>query len=98
MADRTYCGSHTTMGHGDVAVCGEPYIGGLYRCPHCTVQLLVAENNVLRETLIKTANQLDEWARQSVQGGWSTHQVDPMKRAADDMRRAAMAGAGAHKC
>lgn len=31
---------------------------------------------------------LRAWARESRDGGWSTHQVDPMKRRADDLARA----------
>jgi hypothetical protein len=37
----------------------------------------------------ETAAQLDQWAEQSVRGGWSTHQVDPMRKKADELRRAA---------
>ena len=33
------------------------------------------------------ANQLDAWAEQSRRGGWSTHQVDPMRKRADELRR-----------
>src|SRR5215831_9747438 len=32
-----YCGSFTTMGHGDNAVCGQPYYGGIYQCHGCQV-------------------------------------------------------------
>ena len=38
-------------------------------------------------TLSAMADQLDEWARESRTGGWSTHQVDPMTRKADELRR-----------
>jgi hypothetical protein len=34
-----------------------------------------------------TADQLDRWANESRSGGWSTHQVDPMRRKADELRR-----------
>jgi hypothetical protein len=34
-----------------------------------------------------TADQLDRWAEQSVSGGWSTHQVDPMRARANWLRR-----------
>lgn len=37
------------------------------------------------------ADQLDTWARESVSGGWSTHQVDPMRKKADVLRREAAA-------
>ena len=33
------------------------------------------------------ANQLDRWADESRRGGWSTHQVDPMRKRADELRR-----------
>lgn len=48
--------------------------------------------NVIRSsvgTISAMADQLDEWARESRSGGWSTHQVDPMIRKADDLRRQA---------
>ena len=30
--------------------------------------------------LNETAEQLERWADESVRGGWSTHQVDPMRK------------------
>jgi hypothetical protein len=41
------------------------------------------------EILFREAALLDAWARESREGGWSTHQVDPMRRRADELRRAA---------
>lgn len=35
------------------------------------------------------ANILDGWARESLDGGWSTHQVDPNIASANDCRREA---------
>ena len=35
------------------------------------------------------ADQLDAWAAESRAGGWSTHQVDPMRKLADSLRRKA---------
>jgi len=35
------------------------------------------------------ANQLDTWATDSKVGGWSTHQVEPMRKLADSLRRKA---------
>lgn len=37
------------------------------------------------------ATLLDAWARESVEGSWSTHQVDAMRRRADQCRRHAAA-------
>lgn len=37
----------------------------------------------------RDADQLDQWARESRSGGWSTHQVEPMTRKADVLRREA---------
>jgi hypothetical protein len=37
----------------------------------------------------RDANQLDDWAGESERGGWSTHQVDPMRAKADQLRREA---------
>lgn len=39
--------------------------------------------------LLSTADTLDQWAAQSIAGGWSTHQVSENQRLADDMRRKA---------
>lgn len=40
-------------------------------------------------TIVLEADQLDTWAQQSVEGGWSTHQVEPMRKRADVLRREA---------
>jgi hypothetical protein len=32
---KIHCGSFTVMGHGENAVCGEPYWDGIYQCPSC---------------------------------------------------------------
>lgn len=48
--------------------------------------------NVVRTsigTVSAMADQLDDWARESRSGGWSTHQVEPMTRKADELRRQA---------
>lgn len=42
-------------------------------------------------TIALEAEQLDTWAQQSRDGGWSTHQVDPMRKKADTLRREAAA-------
>jgi hypothetical protein len=39
------------------------------------------------EMLEAEASQLDTWADESERGGWSTHQVQPMRRRADEIRR-----------
>lgn len=39
------------------------------------------------ELIDTMADQLDLWAGQSQSGGWSTHQVDPMRQKADELRR-----------
>jgi len=41
------------------------------------------------ESHIAMANQLDKWAVESREGGWSTHQVDPMIAKANELRRIA---------
>lgn len=33
------------------------------------------------------AKQLNQWAEQSITGGWSTHQVAPMRNKAAEMHR-----------
>jgi hypothetical protein len=37
------------------------------------------------------ANTLDDWAKQTMSGGWSTHQVEDNRRQADNVRREAAA-------
>lgn len=44
-----------------------------------TIKLLVLE-------IERIADQLEKWATQSVTGGWSTHQVDPMRKEMDRLR------------
>jgi hypothetical protein len=39
--------------------------------------------NILRDEV----SQLRKWARESRSGGWSTHQVDPMNKRADEICR-----------
>ena len=38
-----------------------------------------------RLTILKTATQLNKWALESEMGGWSTHQVDPMRALAEKL-------------
>jgi hypothetical protein len=40
----------------------------------------------LRGGLHKAAIQCDRWAEQSVRGSWSTHQVEPNRRLATELR------------
>jgi len=40
-----------------------------------------------KEVLEGVIRQLDRWARESRAGGWSTHQVEPQRKLADDLRR-----------
>jgi hypothetical protein len=44
---------------------------------------LQSENERLREAIRQEAIQLRAWAAQSRSYGWSTHQVEPMRRRAD---------------
>lgn len=39
----------------------------------------------MRVELARCALQLRTWANESRNGGWSTHQVDPMRRKADEI-------------
>lgn len=48
----------------------------------------------LENRLIWAADRCDAWAQESLDWGWSTHQVKPNKELADDLRRAALAGKG----
>ena len=38
-----------------------------------------------KDMLYKVATQLELWAEQSLSGGWSTHQVKPMKKLAEQI-------------
>lgn len=49
-----------------------------------------AERDTYRQALIDTATQLDRWAVESRDGGWSTRQVEPMRKKADELRRIAL--------
>ena len=53
------------------------------------VERLRSENESLRKWLLDEATLLDAWAKESQKGGWSTHQVGPMKERANDLRRIA---------
>lgn len=44
-------------------------------------------NLILRCALIDAANQCDAWAKQSRDGGWSTHQVEANKQLANKLRK-----------
>lgn len=50
-----------------------------------TVQLLLATISFLEEM----ADRLDQWAVDSQTGGWSTYQVEPNIKSANDCRREA---------
>ena len=41
----------------------------------------------LLEAISDEIEQLEMWAKESKTGGWSTHQVDPMRRRADQLRQ-----------
>lgn len=41
--------------------------------------------------LMRIADQLDKWASSSMAGGWSTHQVKPMRELARDIRASLVA-------
>lgn len=38
-----HCNSRTTMGHGEVAVCGQQFYSGVYQCPDCKLFEVEAE-------------------------------------------------------
>ena len=44
-----------------------------------------SKTEILRCELSRTAQQLRQWAVASINGGWSTHQVDPMRKKADEI-------------
>lgn len=45
----------------------------------------------MAELLAAEAKQLDRWAFEAERGGWSTQQVDPMKKRASDIRQSLLA-------
>lgn len=46
----------------------------------------------LRVILLDLAARLDQWATQSRTGGWSTHQVEPQRELAQQIRDAVASG------
>lgn len=48
-------------------------------------EFLARERKTLREKLRDMAFQLRKWADESEKGGWSTRQVEPMRKKADEM-------------
>lgn len=44
------------------------------------------------EALLRISVLLEEWADASVHGGWSTHQVEPMRRESQAIRKAVILG------
>lgn len=42
--------------------------------------------------LQRIAGQLDKWADETREGGWSTHQLEPMRRLAQEIRGAVALG------
>lgn len=70
---------------GECINCGE--IGNWCRCGETdsdsTNGIKMANmNQQTRQLLTHIAQQLETWARQSREGGWSTHQVEPQKELA----------------
>lgn len=47
----------------------------------------------MRETILSAANICEHWADESRNGGWSTHQVEPNRRLAASLRKAALGAA-----
>jgi hypothetical protein len=56
-------------------------------------RVLIAERGAYWQALYDMAAQLDRWADESVRGGWSTHQVEPMRKKADELRRIILSAA-----
>jgi len=53
----------------------------------------VREAERLREAMLSAANICEHWADESRNGGWSTHQVEPNRRLAASLRKAALGAA-----
>lgn len=49
------CGSRTTQGHGDVAVCGQPYYDGIYECDACKIRRLESARFTVDVAMIRQA-------------------------------------------
>lgn len=64
-------------------------------CERNLPALLTAAEQVagLRETILSAANICEHWADESRNGGWSTHQVEPNRRLAASLRKAALGAA-----
>lgn len=50
------------------------------------IQRLDAKLSTMAKTLREEADQLDRWVVESSTGGWSTHQVDPMRKRSAKIR------------
>jgi hypothetical protein len=42
--------------------------------------------NILESQIKGVIKQLDKWQKESLTGGWSTHQVTPMQKLANELR------------
>jgi hypothetical protein len=58
MTNKTSCGGSTCHGHGEYAVCGKPYIGGIYYCHKCQLKDLELGNSELLNGLMKIRDSL----------------------------------------
>ena len=66
----------------------------LWMYAHLPALLAAAEQVAgLRETILSAANICEHWADESRNGGWSTHQVEPNRRLAASLRKAALGAA-----
>lgn len=55
MTNKISCGGSTCHGHGDYAVCGKPYIGGIYYCHKCQLKELEHKCSKLYTALKRVA-------------------------------------------
>ena len=65
-SNASHCGSSTTMGHGDFAICGQPYYDGIYQCNGCQIKALKAIIGRCHEAIGENAGSDDDTLPESI--------------------------------
>ena len=85
------CGDRMNMGHGDNAVCGQPYVMGIFYCERCRRQILkenLEELSAQRDDLLAAMQRYLPFIPPSSakEGGAASHSENV--KAADQFREA----------
>lgn len=73
------CGCVTRHGHGDNAICGQPYVDGIYQCSHC--QLADADSALAAMTADRDKYKAlaEQFARKLYEHGITKDVAPPVK-------------------